>query len=192
MPIPPRRLTLASASPRRLELLRAGGWEVESAPADIDESMRPGEEAAEYVRRLAQEKAARIAMARPPETVVLGADTAVVVEGEVLGKPGDEAEAAAMLARLAGREHAVLTGVCLRRGAVERIQVETTRVWFSPLTPAEIAAYAASGEPRGKAGGYAIQGRAACFIPRIEGSYSNVVGLPLAVVWKMWKTLRLD
>ena len=124
--------------------------------------------------------------------MVLGADTTVVVEGDILGKPANDAEAGAMLRRLSGRGHQVLTGVCLRRGERCLAGVETTEVWFDPLREAEIAAYVASGEPRDKAGAYAIQGRAARFIPRINGSYSNVVGLPLATVWRLWRALEMS
>jgi septum formation protein len=184
------RLILASASPRRAELLRAAGFDFEIIATDIDERLRPDEPPAAFVRRLAAEKSAGgLAQVRPAEAgryvredhlVVLGADTAVVVDGEVLGKPRDDHEAAAMLARLSGRRHEVLTGVSLRTSAAEAGFVEATTVEFSQLSDAEIAWYVASGEGRDKAGAYAIQGLAARFIPRIEGSYSNVVGLPLA------------
>ncbi|HVA62157.1 MAG TPA: Maf family protein [Terriglobales bacterium] len=185
--IAPPRLVLASASPRRRELLEGAGFAVEVRPAAVDETPLPGEAAADYVLRLARAKARAV----EASGLVLGADTVVVVDGDLLGKPADDAEAGAMLARLAGREHQVLTGVCLRdpaRGR-EAAQVETTRVWFAPLSPQEIADYVASGEPRDKAGAYAIQGRAARFIPRIEGSYANVVGLPIATVWELWREI---
>jgi len=175
------RLILASASPRRAELLRAAGFDFEIVATDIDERLRPDEPPAAFVRRLAAEKsAAGLAQVRPEDVVVLGADTAVVVDGEVLGKPRDDHDAAAMLARLSGRRHEVLTGVSLRTSTAEAGFVEATTVEFSHLSDAEIAWYVASGEGRDKAGAYAIQGLAARFIPRIEGSYSNVVGLPLA------------
>jgi len=167
--------------------LEAAGWEVAVRPADVDETRLPGEAPGAYVARLAQAKAAALGAAGG--AIVLGADTVVVCDAAVLGKPTSDAEAAAMLARLAGRMHQVLTGVCLRRGARALVRVETTQVCFAPLTPGEIAAYVASGEPRDKAGAYAIQGRAARYISRIEGSYSNVVGLPLAAVWEMWTEL---
>ena len=174
------RLILASASPRRAELLRAAGFDFEIVATDIDERLRPDEPPAAFVRRLAAEKsAAGLAQVRPDDVVVLGADTAVVVDGEVLGKPRDDHDAAAMLARLSGRRHEVLTGVSLRTSTAEAGFVEATTVEFSHLSDAEIAWYVASGEGRDKAGAYAIQGLAARFIPRIEGSYSNVVGLPL-------------
>ena len=175
------RLILASASPRRAELLRAAGFDFEIVATEIDERLRPDEPPAAFVRRLAAEKsAAGLAQVRPDDVVVLGADTAVVVDGEVLGKPRDDHDAAAMLARLSGRRHEVLTGVSLRTSTAEAGFVEATTVEFSHLSDAEIAWYVASGEGRDKAGAYAIQGLAARFIPRIEGSYSNVVGLPLA------------
>ncbi|MGH9393704.1 MAG: Maf family protein [Terriglobales bacterium] len=180
-------IVLASASPRRLELLTAAGWQVEVRPADVDETLRPHEPASDYVLRLARAKARAVAPARVP---IVGADTVVVVAGEVLGKPADDGAAAAMLARLAGHEHQVLTGFCvLSPHGRERNGVEATSVWFAPLSAQQIASYVATGEPRGKAGAYAIQGRAACFIPRIEGSYSNVVGLPLAAVWGALRAL---
>ncbi|MGH9468210.1 MAG: Maf family protein [Terriglobales bacterium] len=184
----PRRLILASASPRRRELLEAAGWEVEVRPANVDETRMPQEPAPAYVQRLAHSKAAVIA-ASSPGICVLGADTVVTLDGEVFGKPGDDAAARTMLTRLAGQTHDVLTGVCLLRDGQERCAVEVTRVAFAPLSAAEIDAYVATGEPRDKAGAYAIQGRAACFIPRIEGSYSNVVGLPLALVRRFWNEL---
>jgi septum formation protein len=194
------RLILASASPRRAELLRAAGFDFEIVATDIDERLRPDEPPAAFVRRLAAEKsAAGLAQVRPAKAgryvleadvasgfsrtddlVVLGADTAVVVDGEVLGKPRDDHDAAVMLARLSGRRHEVLTGVSLRTSTAEAGFVEATTVEFSQLSDAEIAWYVASGEGRDKAGAYAIQGLAARFIPRIDGSYSNVVGLPLA------------
>jgi septum formation protein len=182
-------LVLASASPRRRELLEAAGWEIEVRPAAMDETRLPGERPAAYVLRLARAKSAAVAAGLGARRVVLGADTVVVSGGEVLGKPGDDREARAMLRRLSGRSHRVLTGVCLRRGTREQAWVEATRVWFSALSAAAIAAYVATGEPRDKAGAYAIQGGAARFIPRISGSYSNVVGLPLASVWAAWERL---
>ncbi len=183
-------MVLASASPRRRELLEAAGWRVEVRPADVDESQLADGPAADYVLRLARAKARAIA----PQVAgvgVLGADTTVVLGDELLAKPADAAEACAMLTKLSGRVHEVLTGVCLIYGGAEAAAVEATRVQFAPLSPEEIDAYVASGEPEGKAGAYAIQGRAACFVPRIEGSYSNVVGLPLALVYQLWRQLRI-
>lgn len=180
------RLVLASASPRRAELLRAAGFEFEIHPVDVDERVRAGESPAAYVQRLAEEKARRAcAELRDDDAIVLAADTTVVVDGEILAKPEDDAESAAMLRRLSGRSHEVLTGVAVRRGGHEATHVETSTVEFALLSDAEIAWYVRSGEGRDKAGGYAIQGLAARFIPRIGGSYSNVVGLPIATVYAL-------
>ena len=177
------RLILASASPRRAELLRAAGYEFDVVVADVDESLRNGESPSAYVRRLAAAKSAAVMENRElTPTIVLGADTTVVVDDEILAKPRDEADAAAMLRRLSGRRHEVLTGVSLRRGAYEVGRVESTSVYVAELTDEEIAWYVATGEGRDKAGAYAIQGFASRFIPRVEGSYSNVVGLPVACV----------
>ena len=192
------RLILASASPRRAELLRAAGFTFEIVVTDVDEQVRPGETASTYVRRLAAEKseaAIRLVGADPrvgpgghlgppprEDTVILGADTVVVVDGQILGKPRDADEAASMLRRLSGTRHEVLTGISLRRGASELGRVETTTVHFMPLSDAEVEWYIASGEGCDKAGAYAIQGLASRFISRIDGSYSNVVGLPVAAV----------
>ncbi len=195
------RLILASASPRRADLLRAAGFEFDVVVTDVDESIRSGEPPRAYVRRLAAEKSAaairlRAGLPAPgepraalPDAVVVGADTTVVLDGVILGKPVDDDEAAAMLRRLSGRSHQVLTGVSVRRGAMELGRVEATAVEFSPLRAEDIAWYVASGEGRDKAGGYAIQGLASRFIPRIDGSYSNVVGLPLACLCELLATL---
>ena len=180
------RLILASASPRRAELLRAAGYQFEIVVADVDERARGRETPADYVRRLAAEKSAAVQAA---DAIVLGADTTVVVDGEILGKPRDDDEAAAMLGRLAGRRHDVLTGVSIRHGAHEVGRVESTAVWFSLLTNEDIAWYVASGEGRDKAGAYAIQGLASRFIPRIDGSYANVVGLPVAAVAELLRSV---
>jgi len=180
------RLILASASPRRAELLRAAGYQFEIVVADVDERARGRETPADYVRRLAAEKSAAVQAA---DAIVLGADTTVVVDGEILGKPRDDDEAAAMLGRLAGRRHDVLTGVSIRHGTREIGRVESTAVWFSVLTKEDIAWYVASGEGRDKAGAYAIQGLASRFIPRIDGSYANVVGLPVAAVAELLRSV---
>ncbi len=182
------RLILASRSPRRGELLRAAGYAFETVVTEVDETVRVGESPAQYVRRLAAAKSAA-ACARPG-AVILGADTAVVVDGDILGKPQDDADSAAMLRRLSGRRHDVLTGVSMRQGAYELGRVETTAVWFAPLTKEDIVWYVASGEGRDKAGAYAIQGLASRFIPRIEGSYGNVVGLPVACVAELLTEFR--
>jgi len=184
------RLILASASPRRAELLRAAGFEFETIVTDVDESVRPGESPSMYVRRLAAEKSAAAGAqvaGHAGDVIVLAADTTVVVEAEILGKPRDDAEASNMLRRLSGRRHDVLTGISVRRGAYEIGRVETTAVYFAALTPDEVAWYVASGEGRDKAGGYAIQGLASRFVTRIEGSYSNVVGLPVATAVELMR-----
>src|SRR5918993_1091810 len=179
-------LVLASASPRRAEILRAVGWPFEAAPADVDESREEGEEAVAYVRRLAREKAEAVARTRL-FGLVLGADTVVVLEGEVLGKPRDADGARRMLRALGGRRHEVLTGVALVRAESGRCVVghEQTRVRFGELSEAEIEEYVGTGEPADKAGAYAIQGRAALFIEGIEGDFWNVVGLPVRLVYRL-------
>jgi septum formation protein len=179
-------LILASASPRRAELLRSAGIDFTAQAADLHEQRESGESPLDYSRRLARDKARTIAALRP-QAFVLGADTDVCVDDRILGKPRDRAEAADMLRLLSGRWHEVTTGVCLISpgGADEEIAHETTRVQFSRLTEQEIAAYVATGEPMDKAGAYAIQGWAARWILRIEGDYSNVVGLPVALVYRL-------
>jgi septum formation protein len=176
-------LLLASASSRRAELLRAAGFEFEISAANVDERRLPAETPAEYVVRLAREKSR--AARRNPGSFVLGADTIVVVDGRFLGKPASHAEARQMLQMLSGRSHAVLTGVAVRNEQQELSGVETSRVHFLPLSNDEIAWYTATGEPEGKAGAYAIQGRASRFVDWIEGSYSNVVGLPVSLVYRL-------
>jgi septum formation protein len=205
------RLILASASPRRAELLRTAGYSFDTVPVDVDERVRPGEAAEAYVRRLAIEKSAHAygvmsgfsrTSTGPPEGghsvtlegghsvileegghyVILAADTAVVVDGDILGKPVDNGDARRMLRRLSGREHEVMTGISLRAGDLELGAVETTRVEFVRLSSDDVEWYVRSGEGRDKAGAYAIQGLASRFIPRIDGSYTNVVGLPVARV----------
>ena len=175
------RLVLASASPRRRELLESAGLDFDVEPVDLDESRRLGEAPRAYVERLAREKAEAIARRRP-DAIVLGADTAVVVDDAVLGKPLDAADAARMLRVLSGRAHEVMTGVAVVSGGLTVSRVARTIVWFATLAPEAIVAYIASGEPADKAGAYAIQGGAATFVTRTEGSYSNVVGLPMDVV----------
>jgi septum formation protein len=177
-------LVLASASPRRQELLRAAGIPFEVQPAHIPEDVLPGEHARNYAERLAQEKALAIAKHRPHD-VVLGADTVVVIESQILGKPRDAADAARMLRLLSGREHQVITGVCVVGSGQPRLASEITKVTMSEISEQEIADYVAGGEPTDKAGAYAIQGIASRWIPRIEGDYSNVVGLPIALVYRM-------
>jgi septum formation protein len=222
------RLILASASPRRAELLRAAGYAFEICAVDVDERVKSGESAATYVRRLAMEKSnaafiraaglSASTFARPHEitvagpdeftganpggvaipgrrfmgvaaahdglddTIVVGADTAVVVDELILGKPRDAADAARMLGLLSGRAHQVMTGISVRTSTRESGAVEATRVWFAQLSAADVDWYVSTGEGQDKAGAYAVQGLASRFIPRIDGSYSNVVGLPLATV----------
>ncbi|MGA6988025.1 MAG: Maf family protein [Terriglobales bacterium] len=177
-------LVLASASPRRQELLRNAQITFEVQPANIPEDPLPGETAKHYAERLAREKALAIASQRPQD-VVLGADTVVVVDRQLLGKPSDAADAARMLRMLSGRNHEVITGVCLVVRGQSKVASETTQVTLSELSDKDIADYVASGEPMDKAGAYAIQGIASRWIPRIEGDYSNVVGLPVALVFRM-------
>ena len=177
-------IVLASASPRRADLLRAAGYAFTVDPVDVDESLLPDEAPDAHVRRLARAKAEAGAL-RHPEQIVLGADTVVVIEGRILGKPRDDADAAAMLAALGGRVHQVYTAVAVARHGVVRDEVSVSEVTFAHMSPADIASYVASGEPRDKAGAYAIQGWAARYINRLEGSYSGVVGLPVAVVHRL-------
>jgi septum formation protein len=171
-------LRLASASPRRRQLLDLIGVPHVVTPADIDETPRGAEDPADYVLRLAREKAETI-WRRHDDLPVLAADTTVVVDREILGKPESEHEAHAMLGKLSGRTHVVHTGIALRTAAGSSVELSSTDVRFAPLTPAQIGAYWASGEPQGKAGAYAIQGLGAVFVAGISGSYTGVMGLPL-------------
>lgn len=175
MPVP--KLHLASSSPRRSQILEQMGLEFTAAGVDIDERQRPGETADIMVVRLAVEKAC--AVAPEPGTVVLGADTAVVLDGEVFGKPADQADALRMLAMLSGRRHQVMTGVAVRSGSVAKSLLAVTDVAFREIGPDEALEYWHSGEPRGKAGAYAIQGLGGAFVVSIAGSYTGVVGLPV-------------
>lgn len=188
-------LVLASASPRRQELLRNAGISFVVQAADIDESPLAGESAQACAERLAREKALEVWRSRPSD-LVLGADTVVVVDGQILGKPVDKDDAARMLRLLSGRVHQVITGVCLvkkvasAQGTAARdphcsVASETTQVTMTKISNEDIQAYVETGEPMDKAGAYAIQGRASRWIPRIEGDYSNVVGLPVALVYRM-------
>ncbi len=181
------RLVLASASPRRAALLASAGLPFEIDPVEIDERPLAGEAPDACVRRLAAEKAALVA-GRHPGNAVLGADTVVVVDGLMLGKPEDDGDAARMLARLAGTLHEVITGVALHLDGRRTSTVERTIVEFHSMSAEEIAWYVASGEPRDKAGAYAVQGLASRFVARIDGSYSNVVGLPVARVYQLLKS----
>jgi septum formation protein len=176
-------LVLASASPRRSELLMQAGFSFQVHPAHIPEEPKPGEDPIAYVVRLAREKAQAVYDKLGDATAtVLGADTTVVVDNQILGKPEDAADAARMLRLLSGRTHRVITGVAVFTASRTEVAAEVTAVKFLTLSDEEIAAYVASGEPMDKAGAYGIQGRAARWIPRIEGDYFNVVGLPLALV----------
>lgn len=179
-------LILASASPRRQELLRNAGIAFTVQSADIDETPIPGESAQHCAERLAEEKALAVFESRP-QNFVLGADTIVIVDGTILGKPSDEDDAVRMLRLLTGRTHSVITGVCLMGPVASepRSASETTLVTMCEISDKEIHAYVATGEPMDKAGAYAIQGIASRWIPRIEGDYSNVVGLPVTRVYAM-------
>jgi len=183
-----RQLILASASPRRAELLTSAGFAFEVAPAEVDETPHAEEAASDYVIRVARDKARHVAETRKGTgSIVLAADTAVVTDSRIMGKPRSDEDAASMLATLSGSVHQVLTGVVVRTETRELVELVATRVHFLPLSSAEIHGYVATGEPRGKAGAYAIQGHAARFIDWIDGSWSNVVGLPLSTVNRMLK-----
>jgi len=175
-------IVLASASPRRGEiLLNAGIPYSREVPDGVDETPEPGEDPREYVMRLARAKAG--AIAANADRIVLGADTTVVIDGRIFGKPSDESDAARMLRNLSGRAHEVMTGFCLMdRGGVV-IDSATTRVWFATLSEQEIESYVASGEPMDKAGAYGIQKLGSRFVTRVEGCYFNVMGLPISLVY---------
>lgn len=193
-------LVLASASPRRQELLRNAGISFTVQPAETDETPLQGESPRECAERLAREKALAVARTRPQD-YVLGADTIVVVEGEILNKPQDANDAARMLRLLSGRTHEVITGVCVVKPVATvqpsmpdellKTASETTRVTMCEISEGEIRDYIATGEPMDKAGAYAIQGIASRWIPRIEGDYSNVVGLPVALVYRMLREAKV-
>lgn len=181
-------VVLASQSPRRAELLRQAGIEFIVRAANVDESVKPGEMPEDYVKRIAQQKAVSI---QADDDIVLAADTVVVLDGEILGKPKDVADAIRMLEALCDRKHEVITGICLRRGKSITVDWAVTLVWMMPVSHEEIEAYVDTGEPMDKAGAYGIQGRASKYIQRIDGSYTNVVGLPIETVYKhlrKWST----
>jgi septum formation protein len=182
-------LILASASPRRCELLRNAGIDFRVEPAHVPEQALRGEPAVQYAQRLARDKALAI-FARHPDNVVLGADTVVVVDEHLLGKPRDEQDAARMLRLLSGRTHNVITGVCLLAPAYEQTEAEATEVRFASLSERVIANYIATGEPIDKAGAYAIQGIASRWVEGIEGCYFNVVGLPVPRVHRMLRRME--
>ena len=187
------RLILASNSPRRRELLQNAGFEFDIRPSGIEEARLPDESPEDFTRRLARDKALDVARQSNPASLVLGADTVVAINGEILEKPADAEDAARMLRTLSGRTHRVITGVCLVR-APENVLActhETTSVTFRDLTEDEIGTYVTSGEPFDKAGGYAIQGLASRFVTRIEGCYFNVVGLPIPLVYEMVKSIKV-
>jgi septum formation protein len=181
-------LVLASASPRRRELLTLAGFQFEVRSRPIEEVRAPGESPRDYVTRLARQKAE--ASCENPAEIVLGADTTVVLDDRILEKPNHAASAKAMLRALSCREHIVLTGICLKHHRKTIVDCESTRVSFVALDEQEIADYVASGEPMDKAGAYAIQGLASKFVDRIEGCYFNVMGLPLAMFYRHFKSLR--
>ena len=185
-------LVLASSSPRRAELLGAAGIPFVVRAANVDETRRKDEPPVAYVERLSRDKALAVRNEDDPSELILGADTTVVIADEVAGKPVDDEDAVRMLRGLSGVWHEVLTAVTLLCGEDSRVAVEVTRVKFAPLTDKEIRRYVASGEPRDKAGAYAIQGYAALFIERIEGSYSNVVGLPVRTVYELARELGVE
>jgi len=178
-------LILASGSPRRAEILNAVGWPFEVVASGVDETQKPDENPATYVQRLAVEKAQAVASTRKTG-LILAADTTVVVDDHLLGQPEDDSDARRMLKLLSGKWHEVLTGVALLRiGGELNVGIETTRVRFAELSQREIDWYVATGEPKGKAGAYGIQGKAALFIEAIEGDYFNIVGLPIRLVYEM-------
>jgi septum formation protein len=186
------KLVLASSSPRRQELLRDAGFEFEVCPSKVEEVLRCGEGAEDFACRAAREKALDVAGSSPPGSLVLGADTVVVIDGLILGKPTGPEDAARMLRLLSGTSHRVVTGVCMVRAParIEALQRETTLVTFRNLDEGEIRDYVATGEPLDKAGAYGIQGLASRFVTRIEGCYFNVVGLPIALVYEMLKMVN--
>ena len=189
--INPPKLILASASPRRAEILKAVGWEFEKQIADIDETELPGENPADYVQRLAREKAFAVA-ANHQNALILGADTIVVIENQIVGKPKDLTDARRMLKMLSGNWHEVLTGIALIKitegNAETKIDLQRTRVKFAELSDAEIEFLVQKGAPLDKAGAYAVQAQAALFIEQIQGDYWNVVGLPVNLVFRLLQT----
>lgn len=178
------KLILASGSPRRAEILNSVGWEFEKHVADIDESLCDDESPEDYVIRLAREKAEAVAE-RFPESAVLGADTTVVIDNQILGKPVDLDDARRMLRLLSGTWHEVLTGVAVVENGETRAAIQRTRVKFIDMTDDDIEFLAKNGAPLDKAGAYAVQAQAALFIEKVEGEYWNVVGLPINLVYKL-------
>ncbi|MGI8787070.1 MAG: Maf family protein [Pyrinomonadaceae bacterium] len=186
------KLILASSSPRRAEILKAVGWKYEKCVADIDETELPNESPEDYVRRLAKEKAVAVAK-NYDDALVLGADTIVVIENEIVGKPKDYADARRMLKMLSGNWHEVLTGIALvkvaKGNSETKVDLRKTRVKFAEMSEAEIEFLIERGEPLDKAGAYAVQAQAALFIEEIKGDYWNVVGLPVSLVYELARTL---
>jgi len=183
-----QKIVLASKSPRRAEILTAVGWEFEAIAANIDETRMESEDAVSYVRRLAQTKAETVAQRTSHRGPVLGADTVVVVDGEILGQPRDDEDACRMLKLLRGKWHEVVTGVALMRtGPTSQVLIdhETTRVRFCEMSAGEIDWYVSTGEPSDKAGAYAIQGKGGIFIEEIQGDYFNIVGLPIRLLYEL-------
>ena len=178
------KLVLASGSPRRSEIMNSVGWEFTKDVPDIDESERDGEDAETYVQRLAKEKAEAVAESHPGE-IVLAADTTVVLDGRIIGKPTDLPDARRMLEMLAGNWHEVLTGIAVMTNGISKVGMQRTRVKFAPMNDAELDFLVALGDPLDKAGAYAVQAQAALFIEGIEGDYWNVVGLPISLVYEM-------
>ena len=183
-------LVLASSSPRRQELLGQLGLEFDVFSPDIDESVQQGERVEQYVERLAQEKA-RAVFARFPDAIVIAADTSLGLDGQIIGKPESKTHAFAIWEQLSGRWHDVFSGICVATAQKTLSQVVQTRVEFQTLTRQDMEDYWATGEPLGKAGAYAIQGIASQYIPKIQGSYSNVVGLPLHEIAQLLKRVKL-
>jgi len=183
------KIVLASGSPRRSEIMNSVGWPFTKDVPDIDESERDGETPEDYVRRLAVEKAHAVADSHPGE-IVLAADTTVVIDGKIIGKPADEAHAREMIEMLAGNWHEVLTGVAVAKNGNAEVGMQRTRVKFAPMSDKEIAFLVREGDPLDKAGAYAVQAQAALFIEAIDGDYWNVVGLPISLVYEMVKKVR--
>ncbi len=178
------KIILASGSPRRSEIMNSVGWSFTKAVPDIDESERAGESPDDYVRRLALEKAQAVAGLYPGE-IVLAADTTVVIDGQIMGKPVDDGDARRMIRMLAGNWHEVLTGVAVSKNGVSEVGMQRTRVKFAAMNEAEIEFLVEKGDPLDKAGAYAVQAQAALFIEGIEGDYWNVVGLPISLVYRL-------
>ena len=185
------KLVLASGSPRRSEIMNSVGWEFVKVVPDIDESERPGESPAEYVKRLAKEKAEAIAVLHPGE-IVLAADTTVVIDDQIIGKPLDGPDARRMLTMLSGNWHEVLTGIAVARDGRVVVDMQSTRVKFAPMNAKEIDFLVEKGNPLDKAGAYAVQAQAALFIEGIEGDYWNVVGLPVSLVYELVRRTSAD